>query len=65
MFTPALIASFTAKQRTDRNNLLAETDWWALADRTIIQEQINYRQALRDITDQSGFPNDIVWPVKP
>jgi hypothetical protein len=24
-----------------------------------------YRQALRDITAQSGFPNEVVWPTKP
>lgn len=24
-----------------------------------------YRQALRDVTDQAGFPYDVVWPVKP
>ena len=48
-----------------RQNALEETDWWAVQDRTMTQEQIDYRQALRDISKQSGFPDNIVWPVKP
>jgi hypothetical protein len=48
-----------------RLTLLEETDVWALTDRTMTAEQIAYRQALRDITDQAGFPNDITWPTKP
>ena len=51
--------------RTDRNKRLSETDWWATSDRTMTAEQTAYRQALRDITDQSGFPTDITWPTKP
>lgn len=48
-----------------RDNLLEETDVWALSDRTMTAEQTAYRQALRDITDQSSFPEDITWPTKP
>lgn len=48
-----------------RNNLLEETDVWALSDRTMTAEQTAYRQALRDITDQAGFPAEITWPTKP
>ena len=51
--------------RKKRNTLLAETDVWALSDRTMTAEQTAYRQALRDITDQAGFPTDITWPTKP
>lgn len=51
--------------RSERDGLLFETDWWALSDNTLTVEQTDYRQALRDITDQSGFPNNIVWPTKP
>lgn len=51
--------------RLERNALLAETDWWCLSDQTPEQAQLNYRQSLRDITNQSGFPHDIVWPTKP
>ena len=51
--------------RRERNALIAETDWWATSDRTMTAEQAAYRQALRDITAQAGFPHEVVWPVKP
>jgi hypothetical protein len=51
--------------RSHRNILIAETDWWATSDRTMSAEQTAYRQALRDITSQAGFPTDITWPTKP
>ena len=50
--------------REKRNTLLAETDWWAVSDRTMTQAQIDYRQALRDITSHEDFPN-MAWPTKP
>jgi hypothetical protein len=51
--------------RLARDALLAATDVWALSDRTMSAEQTAYRQALRDITAQAGFPTDITWPTKP
>jgi len=45
--------------------LLGETDHWALTDRTMTAEQIAYRQGLRDITEQDGYPDNVVWPTKP
>ena len=51
--------------RIARDKMLAETDWWATTDRTMSAEQTAYRQAMRDITAQSGFPTDITWPTKP
>ena len=54
-----------SRVREDRDRLMRETDVWALSDRTMTTEQTAYRQALRDITDQSGFPADITWPTKP
>ena len=51
--------------REKRNTLIAETDWWVMPDRTATADQLAYRQALRDITAQSGFPTDITWPTKP
>jgi len=53
--------------RTQRDNLLKECDYimmpdYPLADKS---EWEAYRQALRDITEQSGFPETIDWPVKP
>jgi len=51
--------------RRKRTMLLAETDTWGLSDYPATAEQTAYRQALRDITAQSGFPTDITWPTKP
>lgn len=51
--------------RKERDAKLAETDWWALSDNTMSQAQIDYRQALRDVPSQAGFPTDVTWPTKP
>ena len=51
--------------RRERDRLLAETDWWASSDLTMTVEQTAYRQALRDVTSQEGFPYTVTWPVKP
>ena len=48
-----------------RDSLIAETDWTALSDVTMSPEMLSYRQALRDITDQEGFPYSVDWPTKP
>ena len=51
--------------RDQRGELLAETDWMALSDSTMSAEWATYRQALRDITTQEGFPYAVEWPTKP
>ena len=51
--------------REKRNQLLAETDWWACSDLTMTTEQTNYRQALRDITNTYSNLDEVVWPTKP
>jgi len=51
--------------RAKRDSLLQETDWMALSDVTMSSEMTTYRQALRDITDQEGFPYSVTWPNKP
>lgn len=48
-----------------RDVLLAATDTEALSDRTMSDAMTAYRQALRDVPQQAGFPTDVVWPVKP
>jgi len=53
-----------AEVRAERDALLAASDTMALADR-ITDAWRTYRQALRDVPDQSGFPTNITWPVKP
>lgn len=54
-----------AALRYERDLLLAETDWWASTDRVMTEEQVAYRQALRDITLNYCSIEDVVWPEKP
>ena len=51
--------------REERNRRLAETDWWAVKDRTMTQAQKDYRTALRDIPDTFSSLDTVVWPDKP
>lgn len=55
--------------RYDRDEKLSESDWTQMPDSpldsTIKQSWFDYRIALRDITEQSGFPTDITWPTAP
>lgn len=50
--------------RTKRNQLLAASDKMGLVDR-ITDEWRTYRQALRDVPAQAGFPSNITWPNEP
>lgn len=50
--------------RDQRNALLQQSDVYALADR-ITDAWTAYRQALRDIPAQAGFPASVTWPTKP
>jgi len=50
--------------RADRDALLVASDYMALADR-ITDEWRTYRQALRDLPAQEGFPTNVTWPDKP
>ena len=55
-------------QRSERDRLLKETDWWAMPDSpTMTAEQTAYRQALRDISSHANWPylQDEDWPTKP
>jgi hypothetical protein len=67
--TPEEVAQRAAQQaddtRSKRDKLLADTDWMALSDNTLTDAWATYRQALRDITAQNGFPHSVVWPAKP
>ena len=46
---------------------LRDSDWTQLADvpESVCSKWADYRQKLRDITTQEGFPKDIVWPTQP
>ncbi len=49
--------------RVERNAKLAATDWTQVSDSPVDQAAwATYRQALRDIPSQSGFPNTVTWP---
>ena len=52
--------------RTSRNDLLAKCDWTQLADSTADKTVwATYRQMLRDVTVQDGFPWNVTWPEAP
>ena len=52
--------------RTLRNDKLKECDWTQITDATVDKEVwATYRQALRDVTAQEGFPWNVVWPTQP
>jgi hypothetical protein len=55
------------KVRMQRNQLLAETDWTQAGDvpQTTKDAWAAYRQALRDIPQQAGFPVNVTFPTKP
>ena len=55
------------RNRSERDRLIAETDWWASSDLTMTAEQTAYRQALRDITSHANWPHlsEDDWPTKP
>ena len=59
-------SAISSQVRTKRNTLLQQSDWTQVADAPVDQAAwATYRQALRDITAQAGFPEIIDWPEKP
>lgn len=61
-------AEFASEARAERDRLLAETDFMMMSDYPLSDEKRHvvsaYRQTLRDIPEQSGFPRNISWPEK-
>ena len=55
------------KVRIERNTLLAQTDWTQAGDvpQATKDAWSTYRQALRDIPQQAGFPVNVTFPTKP
>lgn len=51
--------------RTKRNELLAETDYFANTDVTMSDAMRTYRQILRDLPANTTDPANPVWPTKP
>lgn len=63
-------AGLAAKKiRAMRDALLSETDWVVIkaaeTQSPVPQEWLLYRQALRDLPQQEGFPTNVQWPLKP
>lgn len=62
-----IVQDNSANVRTQRDALLAETDWYIVKSvetgTPVPNNVLAYRQALRDITLQEGFPFDVVWPT--
>lgn len=60
----AAVIDMSASVRAERKRLLQESDWTQLPDAPVDQARwAVYRQALRDITAQPGFPNNVTWPT--
>ena len=61
------VLAASARQKRDR--LIAATDYLVTPDYPIESDRLakieTYRQALRDIPEQAGFPRTITWPKKP
>jgi len=58
-------AALEATERSTRDDLLKATDHYGLSDVTMTDAMTAYRQALRDVPQQEGFPQTITWPTKP
>tara|TARA_E500000331_G_scaffold222486_1_gene213017 strand:- start:166 stop:630 length:465 start_codon:yes stop_codon:yes gene_type:complete len=62
-------ANLSIVERAKRDLLLAETDWVVIKSlelgETVSTDMSTYRQALRDVPAQAGFPDTITWPTQP
>ena len=68
-YTATKDAEAATAARATRDGLIASCDWMAIkafeGGTTVSTEWATYRQALRDVSAQAGFPNTIVWPTQP
>ena len=66
VFTEPVITFTEEDIRSLRDAKLTESDWTQVADAPVDQAAwATYRQALRDIPSQAGFPNEVTWPTEP
>lgn len=67
--TEELYEELATKVRAERDMKIAETDYYMMSDYPSdpnnLEEMKVYRQALRDITKQEGFPSKFTWPDVP
>ncbi len=66
-YTPPTRQQLSFHIKIKRDTLLNSTDWTQLPDvpEETKQKWSVYRQALRDITNQEGYPNTVTWPTEP
>ena len=64
-YLAGLDATAAASARAERDTLITATDYFALSDVVMTTAMTTYRQALRAVPEQSGFPNTITWPTAP
>jgi len=63
---PSPVPELVEDPRDERDMLLRNSDWSQLPDSPVdAAVWATYRQELRDLPTQEGFPDSIVWPVKP
>jgi hypothetical protein len=69
VYTQRPIEAVSDEMRAYRNHLLLDSDWSQLTDAPLTQEQVQlwqgYRQALRNLPEQSGFPYNVIFPTIP
>jgi len=59
------LADAASAARAERDSKLAQSDYMGLSDGTMSVAWGTYRQALRDVPSQAGFPDTIDWPTSP
>jgi len=60
------VSEVAEKVRFTRDNLLKNSDWTQIADAPVDKAAwATYRQALRDLPKEAGFPWTITWPTEP
>jgi hypothetical protein len=64
---PVPVVEKALQVRGERDYLLSLTDWTQAKDipNAISSTWVPYRQALRDIPQQPGFPDNVQWPSRP
>ncbi len=62
---PRPIEDLIRNARMFRDDLLYQTDWAGSSDIVMSTAMTGYRQALRDVPQQTEFPHSIIWPIKP
>jgi hypothetical protein len=66
-YTPPSDEQLDYSHKVRRSELLIQSDWTQLPDvpQTVKTKWAEYRQALRDITEQDGYPQTVLWPEQP